>query len=66
MSEYVCEDCGKPGIRRSTATKRCPKCQEAHRKERKALIQSRWLRKKGFEEVDMNHDPNMEDAIYCG
>jgi hypothetical protein len=66
LREFACEECGKVGIRRTASKKRCDKCQSAHRRERFALAQSRWRRKVGFGEVDMNHDENMEDAIYCG
>jgi hypothetical protein len=66
LQEFSCEECGKVGMRRTAAKKRCKTCQDAHYRERRALAQSRWWRKKGFGEIDMNHDPNMEDAIYCG
>ena len=66
LREFTCEECGKVGVRRTAAKKRCTECQKLHLRERKTLAQSRWRRKVGFGEVEMNHDPNMEDAIYCG
>lgn len=63
QKERECEECPATYVAHSTQSRRCPRCQSLHRRE----VKKSWLRKKAPpREVEMNHDPNYEFAIYCG
>jgi hypothetical protein len=66
LREFNCEECGEVDVRKTASKKRCDRCQKAHRREAHSLSQSRWRRRMGLGGIEINQDPNMENAIYCG